>query len=141
MTIKGITGVGATITFGTSNFSGKYREITETEQERQAVDTTTLDVPSANNSTNIPGDNPSPGQTRCRIRFDASVAPPPLTAAETITITTAKDGSATNAANLAGSGYILKRRILPNLQRNTLAEGEFTIQWDGQTGPTFTPQN
>lgn len=139
--MPGYTGTGASITFGTMSFSGKYREIGELDQEREVVDTTTLDLATASAAQNIPGDNPSPGQTRCRIRWQGTQTPVTFSTPETITITLSKEASSNaTAANVAGTGYIIRRRLLPNLQRNQLNEGEFTIQWSGVTGPTYTAE-
>ena len=136
---QGFTGCGASITFATNNFTGKYREIGELAQDREVVDSTTLDVTTHNFAKNIQGDNPSPGQVRCRIRWQGTQAPPVFAIPETITITFPKETAASNnAANVAGTGYIVHRRLLPNLQRNQLNEGEFTIQFDGGTGPALT---
>jgi len=137
--MPGFTGCGATITFGTTSFSGKYREIGELMQDREVVDSTTLDRATGSFAINIPGDNPSPGQIRCRIRWEGATAPITFAAAETITITLPKETSAsTNAATVAGTGYVVSRRLLPNLQRNQLNEGEFVIQFNGGTGPAYT---
>lgn len=139
--MPGWTGSGAAIVFATSSFVGKYREIGELMQEREAVDSTTLDIAKLSPAQNIPGDNPSGNQVRCRIRWQGTQTLVPFAAPETITITPAKEvsGSAT-PMNVAGTGYIVSRRMLPNLQRNQLNEGEFVIQFDGVTGPTHTPE-
>lgn len=135
------TGAGASITFGTSAFTGKYREIGELSQELEVVDTTDLSIASADEATNMPGDNPTPGEVRCRIKFDPKVQPPTLGVPETITITPPKSDSASSApANVAGTGWVKSRRLLPNLQRNQLNEGEFVIQFNGLTGPTLTAE-
>lgn len=140
--MAGFTGSGAAITFGTNAFTGKYREIGELVQDREAVDTTTLDIATGSNMQFIPGDNPNPGTTRCRIRWQGTQAPQVFAAAETITITMAKESSAsTIAPSIAGTGFLISRRFLPNLQRNQLNEGEFTIQWSGVTGPTYTVES
>lgn len=139
--MPGFTGVGATIVFTTNAFTGKYREIGELNQEREIVDSTTLDIPTGSFAQNIPGDNPSPGQVRCRIRFQGSQAPPVFAIAETITITLPKEVAASaSGAIIAGKGFIVSRRMMANLQRNQLNEGEFVIQFDGVTGPTYTPE-
>lgn len=137
--MPGFTGSGASITFATTSFSGKYREISELMQDREVVDSTTLDRTSLSFAQNIPGDNPSPGQVRCRIRWEGATAPPSFAAPETITITLPKETSGSNnAATVAGTGYIISRRLMPNLQRNQLNEGEFVIQFNGGTGPAYT---
>lgn len=137
--MPGATGSGASIVFTTQTWVGKYREIGELQQEREVVDTTTLDIASANTAQNIPGDNPSPGQVRCRVRWQGTQALPTFSAPETITITLPKETSASNnAATVAGTGYIVSRRLLPNLQRNQLNEGELVIQFNGVTQPAYT---
>lgn len=140
--MPGATGSGASITFATQTWVGKYREIGELTQEREVVDTTTLDIASNNTAQNIPGDNPSPGQVRCRVRWQGSQALPTFSAPETITITLPKEVSVSNnAATVAGTGYIVSRRLLPNLQRNQLNEGELVIQFSGVTQPAYTAEN
>ena len=122
--MPGFTGNGATITFGTSSFTGKYREIGELMQEREVVDATTLDIGKTDEAINIPGDNPSPGQVHCRIRWQGSVAPPSFGVPETITITLPEEVAASNnAANVAGTGYIVSRRLLPNLRKTSYEDG------------------
>lgn len=139
MAIVKDTGAGASITFGTSAWAGKYREIGELDQEIEVVDMTTLDIASADEATNMPGDNPSPGRVRCRVAADPKVGPPALGVPETITITMPKSDSASSApANIAGTGYVARRRLLPNLQRNQLNEYELDLQYNGLTGPTLT---
>lgn len=140
--MPGFTGRGATITFGTTSYSGKYIEIGEAEQERGVVDASTLDLAITDEAINIPGDNPTPGSFRCRTRWVGATAPAnPFAVPETITVTFAKEVAASAApANVAGTGYITSRRILPNLQRSQLNEGMLVVQWDGNTGPTYTAE-
>lgn len=136
---QGFTGSGATITFGTNTYSAKIRSIGANEQSREKVDSTTLDVATGNFAKYIPGDNPDPGDIDVVLRWQGTQAPQVFAAAETITITLPKENSASNnAATLAGTGFLTKRRMLPGLARNQLNEGAFTISWDGGTGPAYT---
>jgi len=139
MAAIGFTGAGATITFGTNTYSAKIRSIGATEQNRGKVDSTTLDVATASLAKCIPADNPDPGETEVVIRWVGATAPPIFAIPETITITLPKEVAASSSgATFAGTGFLGKRRGAPNLQRSTLAEGAFTITWNGDTGPAYT---
>jgi hypothetical protein len=139
MAAIGFTGAGASITFGTNTYTAKIRSIGPTEQDRGKVESTTLDVAKTSFAKYIPGDNPDPGETEVVIRWVGTVAPPVFAAPETITLTLPKEvaGSAAGAT-FAGTGFLSKRRGAPNLGRNALNEGAFTICWDGDTGPAYT---
>ncbi len=141
MTAQGFTGAGAAITFGTNTYSAKIRSIGATEQNRGKVDSTTLDIATANFAKCIPADNPDPGETDVVLRWAGATAPQVFSIPETITITLPKEVSTSNnAATYAGTGFITKRRGAPNLQRSTLNEGAYTIAWNGDTGPAYTPE-
>ena len=136
--MPGFTGSGAAVTFA-GGFSGKYREIGEVENEVEVVDSTTLDIAAGSFAINIPGDNPSPGQVHFRTRWAGATAPPALRSIDTLTITLPKEASGSNnAATVSGTGYLIKRRLLPNLQRNQLNEGDLVFQFNGGTGPAYT---
>lgn len=141
MAAPGFTGSGASITFGTSAFTGTYREIGESDIEIEVIDATTLNIAAADEEITFAGDNPSMPEVNCITRFQGTQAQPALRVAETITITFRKEasGSAT-AANLAGTGFITAFRKSPNLQRNQLNTGMIRFKWDGGTGPTYTPE-
>jgi len=135
--MPGFTGSGAAVTFA-GGFSGKYREVGEAVNEVEVVDSTTLDIAAASFAINIPGDNPSPGQIRFRTRWVGATAPPALRTIDTLTITLPKGVTASgNGAIVSGTGYLISRRIMPNLQRNQLNEGELVWQFNGGTGPTY----
>ncbi len=141
MAAIGFTGAGATITFGTNTYTAKIRSIGATEQNRGKVDSTTLDKATASFATCIPADNPDPGETEVTIRWIGTAAPQVFSVPETITLTLPKEVVASNtAATFAGTGFLGKRRGAPNLQRSTLNEGAFTIVWNGDTGPAYTPE-
>lgn len=139
---QGFTGTGASITFATTAFVGKYREIGQLVKAIPAVDSTTLDIAKANNAQKIPGDNPDPEPVRCRVRFAGAQAHPAIGTVETITITLPKEtAGSSNAATVAGTGFIMSWTPLPNLQRNQLNEAEIVFQYDGGTGPTYTVES
>jgi len=139
---QGFTGTGCTVTFGTNSYAGKIRSIGANEQNRGKVDSTTLDVTTGNFAKCIPADNPDPGETEITFRWSGTLGPPSFNAPETITVTLPKETSTSNnAATQAGTGFIVKRRGGPNLQRSTLAEGMAAIAWDGGTGPAYTAES
>lgn len=141
MAAQGFTGAGVAITFGTNTYTGKIRSIGATEQTRGKVDSTTLDVTTANFAKCIPADNPDPGETEVVLRWAGATAPQVFAAPETITITLPKEVSGSSSgATFAGTGFITKRRGAPNLQRSTLNEGAYTIAWNGDTGPAYTAE-
>jgi hypothetical protein len=139
---QGFTGSGCSITFGTNTYTAKIRSIGPTDQTRGKVDSTTLDIATASFAKCIPADNPDPGETEVMIRWQGTQAPQVFAVPETITITLPKETPASNnAATFAGTGFIVRRRGAPNLQRSTLNEGMFTIAWDGATGPAYTVES
>lgn len=139
---QGFTGAGASITFATSAFSGKYREISGFTKSIPAIDSTTLDVAAGDEALSIPGDNPELSEVRCRVRYAGKQAHPSLRTVETITITMPKEESGSSVApNVAGTGFIMSWTPVPNLQRNQLNEAEIVFKYDGTTGPTFTVES
>lgn len=126
------TGLGATITFGTSGFAMNVRSIGGTEQTREKIDTTYLG--SSDFYTYIPDDLVQPGEFTIEYIWDGSSGqtyPPISAAAETITITL-RDGD-----TLSGTGFWVRSKG-PDLNIGALNMGEGTIAWDGVTGPTYS---
>lgn len=139
--MAGFTGTGSSITFATTSFTGKYREIGALTKSIPAVDATTLDVASGDEALSIPGDNPELSEVRCRVRYAGAQTHPALRTVETITITLPKEASgSSSAANVAGTGFIMSWTPVPNLQRNQLNEAELVFKFDGGTGPAFTAE-
>ena len=139
--MAGFTGSGASVTFGTSSFTGAIRQISEMDVEIEIVDSTVLGIAAADEAICIPGDNPDPSEVTVTTRFAGAQAQPALRVVETITITLPKESSASNtAASLAGTGFITAFRKTPNLQRNQLNEGMIRFKFDGGTGPTYTAE-
>ena len=134
-----ITGNTGAIVFGTSGFTAKYRILGEVEQERPKLNESALDT--ADYEEYIPGDLAEPGELQIEFYFNPQDTPPDvLAAAETVTLTLPLKTTGNTAATLAGTGFITKRTIAPNLQNNEVAIGKATIAWDGGTGPTFTAE-
>lgn len=129
------TGHGATMTFGTSSLSYNWTSIDMGETTLPDVDTVHLGT--TGNRTYLPGDLTDDGEVTIPFQFDAEAALPTLGSVETVTVTFPQEAGQTAPATYAGTAYI-KRVRKPNLQTDTLQDGEITIRWDGQTGPTFT---
>lgn len=129
------TGHGATMTFGTSSISVNFTSIDMGETTRPDVETTYLGT--TGNRTFIPGDLDDDGEITLPFQWDAEASLISTGTVETITVTFPQEAGQTAPATYAGTGYI-KRVRKPNLQTDTLQDGELTIRWDGGTGPTWT---
>lgn len=138
MANPGDTGGGATITLATSGFTGSYRRIGSVKKVRPDVSVSHL---AASNELYRPGDAVENGETPCEFLWNPASTPPSITAdPETITITYPKRLAASSAAaTLAGTGF-LKEVEHPEFQLNQACIGKYTIKWDGETPPTYTPE-
>lgn len=141
VTAKRDTGHGATVSFGTTSWSGKLVGIpTNLERSRPRVDITHLG--SSGEHDYMPGDLDELGEVVLDVAFETATGLPATgTAAETITITfpLAPGGGGATAANIAGTGFITKTNF-PPLQTGVMQQGQITISYDGGTGPTFTAE-
>lgn len=132
------TGNTSTIAFGTtSGFTPDVTIIGGLEQSREALEDTLLST--TGEKTYIPDDLIEPGQLTCTYYYNQSeTAFAPIgAAAETITITFPLKSGEGTAATLAGTGFLVNHKSA-DLQNGELMMGEFTVQFDGKTGPTFT---
>jgi len=131
------TGNTATIVFGTSGFTANYTRIGSTSQERESLEVTT--IATTGEKLYQPNDLIEPGEFSCEFHWDqsASTFPPISAVAETITVTYPLKAGESTAATLAGTGY-LKSSSGPDLVNGEIMSGEFTVQWDGTTGPSYT---
>ena len=85
----------------------------------------------------IPGDLTNWEKVTCTFKFVGSVAKPTLGTVGTCTFTQPLTGALTNAATLSGTGCITRWKP-PRLENNVLQIGEFDVEFDGDTGPTYT---
>lgn len=127
------TGLGGTITFGTSGFTGNMQEIggeTESVDELETSHLGTTDY-----KTHIASDLADPGEFECTIFWDAHVAnsSPGLGVTEDITKTYPDSGA--SAATLNGDGFI-KEFTRPPMQIGELMMATVVVRWG--EGPTFT---
>jgi hypothetical protein len=141
VTAKRDTGHGATVTFGTTSWSGKLVGIpTNLSLTRPPVDITYLGT--SGEREYMAGDVSELGQVTLDVAFESATGLPALgTTPETITITwpLAPGGGGVTAANLAGTG-IITGVVYPAMQTNTMQQGQITFQYDGNTGPTWTAE-
>jgi hypothetical protein len=125
------TGHGATVTFGTTSWSGKLIGIpTNVHETREPVSTVYLGTTSA--ETFMSGDVPKQGRVEFDVQFDSvNGLPATTTSTETITITfPLPGGSAAVAGNIAFSGLIVER-VYPPLQTGVLQQGKIVVQPSG----------
>lgn len=136
------TGHGATIAFsgGANNgFTSSIRRIGEVDFSLPNVDKSHLGTTGFREL--IPGDLEEISPLEVMFLFNADLAIPVRGGTpDTVTITFPNVGSGgATEATLAGTGYISALRM-PALETNVLMEAMMTVQFDGGTGPTFTPE-
>ena len=134
------TGHGASITFATTNWTGKVQGIpTNLDISVPRVDKSYLAT--SGEREYMPGDLRELGEIEIDVLFEGvtglpAVAVGPTT--ETITLTyPLPGGGAAVAASVAGTGFITGITY-PPLQTGTLQVGKIRFTWDGATGPTYT---
>ncbi len=124
------TGLGASITFVTSNFVAKLLELTPPEETREALETTTYDETNGF-ATYINDDIIEGGEVGMRVRYDATVTPPSQTEVEEIQL-----GYPGAVGYRAFQGFVTK--WAPKLPlKGALAEAEVTIKVASK--PVFNP--
>jgi hypothetical protein len=141
VTAKRDTGHGATVTFGTTAWSGKLVSIpTNFSLTRPPVDITHLGT--SGEREYMAGDVSELGPVTLDVAFESATGlPSPTTTPETITITwpLAPGGGGVTAANISGTG-VISGIAYPSMQTNTMQQGQITFQYDGNTGPTWTAE-
>ena len=138
MALKNYASQGASVSFGTSALTGKVTSISQVEQSREALDITDLSVSANNPKLYMPADIYEPGTFDIEFLYAADQGLPDITAvAETITITWPKATSAGAAATFAGSGFIQSRSTAA-ASVGEIMKINCTVQFDGETEPTYT---
>lgn len=141
VTAKPDTGHGATLTFGTTSWSGWVQGVpTNLAKTREVVDVSHLGT--SGQKETMPGDLEDLGQLTFDVLFAAATGLPATTQTpETITLTwpLAPGGGGATGASLAGTGFIVSVKY-PALQTNTAQVGQIVVQFDGGTGPTWTAE-
>lgn len=133
------TGNQATLTFGTSSFTGAFTRIGESTQEIEDLEDS--DLSTSGFKEYVASDLIEPGEFEVELFYDVDEQPT-LKTAETITITypLTPGGGNTNEATYAGTGYV-KSFTTPELVNGSLMRARFTVKWDGKTGPAFTDES
>lgn len=135
------SGMGTTITFGSSGWTGSVRRIGSTTMTREALDTTKINQSIGTGKTAVvrtfaPGGAFDPGQFEVECIFDGSADLAEVDGeSETITITfpTVFDTDST----LAGTGFILEAGT-PEANADDAMAFTFVVKWDGATAPTWS---
>jgi len=129
------TGHGATITLSTSALAFNWTGMDLGEESIPDVDRSHLAT--ADYREYMPGDLKEPGLITIPFQWDSDAAQVAEGVPETITVTFPLASGGSTAATFAGTGYINKV-TRPNLQTDTIQNGEITIKLDGLTGPVYT---
>lgn len=123
------TGHGATITFGTSSFTGSITAIGGFTTTREALDTSHLGTSTYRTFT--PGDLIDAGEFEVTLLYDADEQPPISGAAETVTITLPDSNPASGGgATIAGSAFVTQFTT-PEIATDQLLTASFTVKWAG----------
>jgi len=138
MALKNYDSQGATVSFGTSALTGKITSIGSTEQSREALDISDLSIAAGDPKRFIPADLYDPGSFSVEFLFSSAQALGAIdSAAETITVTFPKATAAGSAATFAGTGFISSRST-PEVGVGEIMKMNVTVQWDGETEPTYS---
>lgn len=148
MALAGDTGNGATLTFaanmgfGTVSTELACTSIVAGGFQRGGVDVSDLTTSTIEQA--IPTDLAKPKAGKAKYKFltkpatsFASIVAPTSAAAGSVVITWPLRTGETTAANYTGTAFITDF-TLPTLENGVLQEGEIEIQYDGDTGPSFT---
>lgn len=131
------TGQGATVSLSVSNFSACFTELDMAEQTIPAVNMSCLDT--VGFEQYMPGDLIEPGTITIPFFVDPETVPPVIGVKDTITITAPASETGNTAGTWAGTGFLTAYK--PNqFIKNEMQTGSLTWQWDGVTGPTYTPE-
>jgi hypothetical protein len=134
--VKVDTGHGASLVLSSTAYSFNWTSMDLGEAVREAIPDHTLAT--SNWLTTRPADLSDPGSVTLPFQFDPGTAIADVNGAtQTATITFPMASGQTQAATLAGTGFITNVKR-PNLQTNVIQDGSITFKFDGKTGPTFT---
>ncbi len=121
-------GSGASITFGTSGTTINAISIQATGLAREALETTHLGT-TGGYKTYIPADFKDPGEISVTFRYDPDTQPP-VTTAETITITYPVPAGKATGATEASSGFVSSWDA-PTLENDSIMDATFTVKRTG----------
>jgi hypothetical protein len=107
-------------------------------QSIPALDDT--DLSNATYHSKVRGDLIDIGPIECTIFYDPDTPPAITTVAQSWVLSFPAHQTHTVPAKITGTGFITESGS-PELVNNELMMGTFTLQWDGQTGPTLAVAN
>jgi len=126
--MAGEIGTGTTITFGTSGLTAEVLNINISGEEVPVIDVTNMGTTGYREK--IFGDLAEPPMMEVEALFDSTDIPDLTAAVETVTLTLP------NSDTLAGTAKIVQRGMTIPLEDRMVVT--FTVQFDGQTGPTWS---
>jgi len=140
MAFIGMTGQGTTAVLTTAAITGCVRAIALPALSQEKIDASCLDTTGF--TRYVPGDLTEIGEAQLTLIFDPEYDWSTVVGAiDTLTVTfPLGTPSNTTPASLTGSGFVMSYD-LPDLSLNTLAEVTVNFCFDGDTGPTWTPES
>ena len=121
-------GSGASITFGTSGTTINATSIQASGVAREALETTHLGT-TGGYKTFIPADLKDPGEIAVTFRYNPNVQPP-ISTAETITITYPVPAGDSSGATEASSGFVSSWDP-PACENDAVMDATFTVKRTG----------
>lgn len=128
------TGTGTTVAFGTSSYSVNITNLSLDGEEVEKFDVSHFGT--TGYKEKIFSSLVEPPEFTCDVFYDPDEPAPVSGAVETITITFPIPGGMTNGATLAGTGKIISTGA--DIPHDNVMVGQYTVAFDGMTGPTFT---
>ncbi len=128
------TGTGTTVAFGTSSYSVNITNLSIDGEEVEVFDVSHFGT--TGYKEKIFSSLSEPPQFTCDVLYDPDEPAPVSGAVETITITFPVPAGSSNGATLAGTGKIISTGA--DIPHDGVMTGQYVVQYDGQTGPTFT---
>lgn len=120
------TGVGSTLAFLISGWSGRYRQIGGLTESREVLDNTAL---GDKREKSCPGSTIRTEVIECEIFYDTDDPPPINAAKEAIILTLTPKANQTTGAKISGNGFITSRTS-PVLTNDGLLMGTFQLKLD-----------
>lgn len=130
------TGNGTTLTVNGSAAVANITSISSPTKAKPALDRSTLDT--AVNERKMPSDLASWSEIEIGFFWDDTATPPDLEAAPSSAVLTFPLGDNATAANLTGTAFFTEVTY-PTFENNVVQAGSAKLQFDGETGPTYTP--
>ena len=132
-----MTGNGATFAGSTTTTVFEIVEINAGSQSISDLDVSTL-AQTTTFKKSMSGDLAETNEVEVTVNWISTATPPAIGGTpETWTLTFPKEGTATTAKSLTGTGYC-KSVGYPTFQNDNIAQGSVVVKFDGVTGPTYS---